>query len=156
MEIPAPQPPPVVAPVQAAPPPPVVPTMQMPPSDEPPAKRPRGEEHLLPEADFMTHYGHAGPVTFHVVCPQSASTAPGASSEWRLNGQTVALTLPLTDSVSVIKARLHEETGMAPGKQKLQLMESIFLKDANTLAYYNIRPGTIITLQVKERGGRKK
>jgi len=44
---------------------------------------------------------------------------------------------------------------MPPGKQKLQL-DAIFLKDANTLAYYNVRPGTIVTLQVKERGGRKK
>ncbi len=44
---------------------------------------------------------------------------------------------------------------MPPGKQKLQL-DSIFLKDANSLAYYNVRPGTVISLLVKERGGRKK
>ncbi len=44
---------------------------------------------------------------------------------------------------------------MPPGKMKLQL-DSIFLKDANSLAYYNFRPGMVIGLQVKERGGRKK
>ena len=51
--------------------------------------------------------------------------------------------------------RLHEETGMPPGKQKLQL-EALFLKDANSLAYYNVRPGSVVMLQIKERGGRKK
>lgn len=32
----------------------------------------------------------------------------------------------------------------------------MFFKDSNTLAYYNITPGAVIQLQVKERGGRKK
>jgi hypothetical protein len=40
--------------------------------------------------------------------------------EWRLKGQLLTLTLPLSDTVSVIKAKIHEETGMPPGKQKLQ------------------------------------
>ncbi len=135
------------APAPAPPPPPVAPV-----PDEPPAKRPRGEDHLLPEPEFLAQYSHLGPVAFHVVCPGAAGSG---SSDWKLHGQTVALSLPLSDTVSVIKARLHEETGMPPGKQKLQL-ESIFLKDANSLAYYNIRQGAVLSLQVKERGGRKK
>lgn len=32
----------------------------------------------------------------------------------------------------------------------------MFFKDSNTLAYYNILPGVVLQLQVKERGGRKK
>ena len=67
----------------------------------------------------------------------------------------LAVTLPLSDPISALKARLHDETGMQAGKQKLQ-MENIFFKDSNTLAYYNIYPNTIVHLQVKERGGRKK
>ena len=54
-----------------------------------------------------------------------------------------------------IPSRLHDETGMQAGKQKLQ-MENIFFKDSNSLAYYNIYPGNVVQLQVKERGGRKK
>ena len=50
------------------------------------------------------------------------------------------LTLPLQDMVSVIKARLNDELGMPPGKQKLQI-ENIFLKDSNSLAFYNLTPG---------------
>ena len=29
-------------------------------------------------------------------------------------------------------------------------------QDANSLAYYNLLPGTVLNLQLKERGGRKK
>jgi len=75
--------------------------------------------------------------------------------EWRLNGQMIAIVLPLTDSVAVVKSRVHDETGMPPGKQKL-LFDGLFLKDSNSLAFYNVTPGSVFQLQVKERGGRKK
>jgi splicing factor 3A subunit 1 len=41
-------------------------------------------------------------------------------AEWKLNGQALTITLQITDSVSTMKARIHEQTGMPPGKQKLQ------------------------------------
>ncbi|KOB76764.1 putative spliceosome associated protein [Operophtera brumata] len=37
-----------------------------------------------------------------------------------------------------------------------QIHKGLFFKDTNTLAYYNVPPGALIQLQVKERGGRKK
>lgn len=40
--------------------------------------------------------------------------------EWTLNGQILNITLPLQETVSVIKTKIHELTGMPPGKQKLQ------------------------------------
>jgi hypothetical protein len=61
-------------------------------------------------------------------------------SEWKLNGQTITMTLPLHDTVAVIKTKLNDELGMPPGKQKLQI-ENIFLKDSNSLGFYNITPG---------------
>jgi len=36
------------------------------------------------------------------------------------------------------------------------LFQGLFFKDSNSLAYYNIMPGTVLNLQLKERGGRKK
>jgi len=57
-----------------------------------------------------------GPVTFRVQVPNFLD-----KSEWRLNGQTFNVTLPLTDSVSVLKAKIFDDTGMQAGKQKLQL-----------------------------------
>jgi splicing factor 3A subunit 1 len=124
--------------------------------DEPAFKRMRaggapptgGEEFLIPEAEFLAT--NANPVSFSVMCPNITD-----KSEWRLNGQVIPMTLPLQDTLTVVKARLHEATGMPPGKQKLQL-DTLFLKDANSLAYYNVRHGATISLQIKERGGRKK
>merc|ERR1712029_1252196 len=118
------------------------------PMEEPPSKRARGEDNLMPEADFLAR--NVSPVTFRILVP-SASDKP----EWKLNGQMLAVTLPLSDPISAMKAKIHEETGMPPGKQKLQ-MENIFFKDSNTLAFYNIYPNTVVHLQIKERGGRKK
>lgn len=40
--------------------------------------------------------------------------------EWNLNGQMLNITLPLQETVAVIKTKIHELTGMPPGKQKLQ------------------------------------
>ena len=134
----------ILPPAAPAAPPPPPPSM-----DEPPSKKSRGEDHLIPEGDFMAHY--PGSVTFSVVCPN----VPNEKAEWKLHGQTVHMTFQVADPVSQIKARLVEETGMPVGKQKLQI-DSLFLKDVNSLAYYNIRPGTVVALQVKERGGRKK
>jgi splicing factor 3A subunit 1 len=126
--------------------------MRPPPSsdqdDEPSAKKAKTEEQLVPENVFLSQ--HPGPVTFRVLVPNVTD-----KSEWKLNGQTFSITLPMTDSVSVIKAKVFDVTGMQAGKQKLQL-EGMFLKDSNTLAFYNITPMSVVQLQLKERGGRKK
>lgn len=41
-------------------------------------------------------------------------------AEWKLNGQTLNITLQVSDTVATMKALIHEQTGMPPGKQKLQ------------------------------------
>lgn len=116
--------------------------------DEPPSKRSRTEDQLIPEHDFLAQ--NKGPVTFQVQVPNMMD-----KSEWKLGGQSFTITLPLTDTVSVIKAKMFDELGMPAGKQKLQL-DGMFMKDSNTLAYYNFLPMSVVQLQVKERGGRKK
>lgn len=136
--VPAPQPPP----------PPAGMGVDKEEEDGPPTKKARTEESLVPEAEWARR--HPGPIKFKVQVPV-VSDKP----EWKLNGQTLHLALPLTDPVSVVKARIHDETGLAPGKQKLA-RDGLFFKDALTLAYYNIGVGTVIQLQLKERGGRKK
>ena len=114
----------------------------------PPTKKARTEESLVHEQEWCRR--HPGPIKFRVQVPVMAD-----KPEWKLGGQTLTLALPLTDPVSVVKARIHDETGLAPGKQKL-VRDGMFYKDAMSLAYYNIGPGTTIQLQLKERGGRKK
>lgn len=128
--------------------PPLPPERPPPAEEEPPSKKSKTEEALIPEAEFLQR--NRGPVTVRVQVPGAAEKA-----EWKLNGQTLTLTLPLTDTISVLKAKLHEELGMPPGKQKLQY-EGMFVKDSNSLAFYNLGQNATIVLQVKERGGRKK
>ncbi|XP_076067549.1 splicing factor 3a subunit 1 [Oratosquilla oratoria] len=116
--------------------------------DGPAAKRPRTEDSLVPEQEWARRF--QGAIKFNVGVPVVAD-----KPEWRLSGQTLTLTLPITDPISVVKARIHDETGLPPGKQKL-VRDGLFFKDSNTLAFYNITPGSVIQLQLKERGGRKK
>ncbi|XP_067668846.1 splicing factor 3A subunit 1-like [Haliotis asinina] len=116
--------------------------------DEPPSKKQKTEDNLMPEEEFLKK--NKGPVTIKVAVPNVPD-----KPEWKLKGQKLDFTLPLTDSVSVIKAKLHESLGMPAGKQKLQY-EGIFIKDSNTLAFYNFLNGATVSLALKERGGRKK
>ncbi|XP_078679823.1 splicing factor 3A subunit 1-like [Branchiostoma floridae x Branchiostoma belcheri] len=137
-----PAPPPV-----PAPPRPIIPE-RPPATEEPAAKKQKTEDTLVSEEEFLKR--NKGPVTFKVIVPKMDD-----KSEWNLNGQTLTFTLPVTDTVSVIKAKIHEALAMPAGKQKLQY-EGIFIKDSNTLAFYNMTHGATIQLALKERGGRKK
>ncbi|KAH8358514.1 hypothetical protein KR093_000496 [Drosophila rubida] len=131
-------------PPQISPAPPVeIMTME----DEPPTKKMRSEDNLIPEAEFISL--HKSPVTIQVQVPNTDK------SEWKLNGQMIAVTLALTDPIANLKAKLQDETGMPPAKQKI-FYEGMFFKDNNTMAFYNLLSGTTVHLQVKERGGRKK
>ncbi|XP_053725582.1 splicing factor 3A subunit 1 [Synchiropus splendidus] len=153
----APRPPPMVVPAAFVPAPPVPqpPSAPMPPphpaslhDDEPMSKKMKTEENLIPEEEFLRR--NKGPVAVKVQVPNMQD-----KSEWKLTGQVLNFTVPLTDQVSVIKVKIHEATGMPAGKQKLQY-EGIFIKDSNSLAYYNMNNGSVIHLALKERGGRKK
>ncbi|XP_030370619.1 splicing factor 3A subunit 1 [Scaptodrosophila lebanonensis] len=136
--------PPGGGPPQIAPAPPVADMMM---EDEPPTKKMRSEDNLMPEAEFIAT--HKSPVTIQVQVPNADK------SEWKLNGQMIAVTLALTDPIANLKAKLQDETGMPPAKQKI-FYEGMFFKDNNTMGFYNLLNGTTVHLQVKERGGRKK
>ncbi|KAJ8379484.1 hypothetical protein SKAU_G00002620 [Synaphobranchus kaupii] len=156
----APRPPPMVVPAAFVPAPPVpqqpssapvpMPPAHPPPphDDEPSSKKMKTEDNLMPEEEFLRR--NKGPVAVKVQVPNMQD-----KTEWKLNGQVLNFSVPLTDQVSVIKVKIHEATGMPAGKQKLQY-EGIFIKDSNSLAYYNMNNGSIIHLALKERGGRKK
>lgn len=156
----APRPPPLMTPAMSPfmpTPPPIQPPMPATiglkhpaskPEEEPQAKKLRTEDSLIPEQQFLTR--NKGPVQLNIVVPMMTEKA-----EWKLNGQTLNITLQISDTVATMKALIHEQTGMPPGKQKLQY-EGMFFKDNNTLAYYNLTSGNAINLLPKERGGRKK
>ncbi|KAM9173315.1 LOW QUALITY PROTEIN: splicing factor 3A subunit 1-like [Pangshura tecta] len=152
-----PRPPPMIVPTAFVPAPPVAPVPAPAPirphppppmEDEPVSKKPKSEDSLMPEEEFLRR--NKGPVTVNVQVPNMQD-----KTEWKPNGQVLVFTLPLSDQVSVIKVKIHEATGMPARKQKLQY-EGIFIKDSNSLAYYNMISGSVIHSALKGRGGRKK
>lgn len=119
------------------------------PEDESPAsKKLKTEDALIPEQEFLKQ--SPATITIRVAVPHVAD-----KSEWNLTGQSLSMTLSVTDTMSTVKTKIQESVGMPPGKQKLQY-EGMFVKDTNSLAFYNMVNGSVIQLQLKERGGRKK
>lgn len=129
-------------------PPPPAPLDDLDELGEPANKKQRTEDSLIPEEEFLA--SHSGTLSLNISVPNMPE-----KPELNLNGQTLSVTLNLTDMVSVIKSKINEQLGLAPGKQKLQY-EGIFIKDSNTLAFYNMLEGSLIQLALKERGGKKK
>ena len=107
--------------------------------EEPPRKRAKTKDTLVPEKN-------RGSVTLKVVVPVVED-----KPEWKLKGQTLQMSVSSTDTVKTLKTKIMKEVGMPQGKQKL-LHKDVFLKDENTLAFYNIMQGT--KLELKERSGR--
>ena len=117
--------------------------------DGPPAKKQKTEADLIPEAVFLQSCTSPS-VTVRVSVPVDYS-----KPEWNLKGQTLKITLPYKDFVSVIKEKVFEQIALPAGKQKL-VFDGMFIKDSNTLAFYNVPNDALVGLQLKERGGRKK
>lgn len=91
-----------------------------------------------------------GPVTIQVQVP-NVSDKP----EWKLSGQTLSITIGLSDTIQKLKQSVQVETEMPPAKQKIS-HDGMFFKDSNSVAFYNLLTGATVHLQIKERGGRKK
>ncbi|CDF36505.1 Splicing factor 3A subunit 1, SF3-A [Chondrus crispus] len=79
-----------------------------------------------------------------------------SNKEWKLQGQEMELKAPLKKMVSNLKKVIEKWTKLPAKKQKLHMEGAGFLKDKMTLAFYNVSNETTITLEVKERGGRKR
>lgn len=118
--------------------------------EEPANKRQKTEDQLIPEADFLAAHEAKGPVKFNIQIPNMPD-----KPEWNLKGQLIPFSMPLADLVSSIKNKLAEYLNMPIAKQKLQY-DGMFIKDTNSLAFYNLPQESVIYLQLKERGGRKK
>ncbi|GJQ93668.1 probable splicing factor 3A subunit 1 [Tanacetum coccineum] len=61
----------------------------------------------------------------------------------------------LSETVGTLKEKIEREIELAANKQKLS-GKAGFLKDNLSLAYYNVGAGELLTLSLRERGGRKR
>ena len=76
--------------------------------------------------------------------------------EWKLNGNTLGAHFTVTTTVMDVKAYLSKHLGGLPvKKQKLQSTTGRWLKDKDTLAFYNVGAGALLKLGLKERGRKK-
>ncbi|KAK3163501.1 hypothetical protein QOZ80_1AG0004520 [Eleusine coracana subsp. coracana] len=120
---------------------------QPPPPDEPEPKRQKSDDaSLIPVEQFLAQ--HPGPARISVSVPNL--------DEGNLKGQVLEIPVQsLLDTVGSLKEQIAGELQLPANKQKLSVRTS-FLKDNLSLAYYNVGPGVVINLTLRERGGRKK
>ena len=136
----------------AAPPPPPPPMAPPPPPAEPEPKRPKVDPRtgLMSEADFSDTLGGDKTVSVSVKCPLDDS-----NPAWQLLGQTVVVDVDCGDSIKALKTKLRDALGGMPeNKQQLKHSRLGFLKDALSLAHFNVSSGTLLDLVVRARGRR--
>ncbi|XP_065867612.1 probable splicing factor 3A subunit 1 [Euphorbia lathyris] len=129
-------------------PPPPPPEDAPPPlPDEPEPKRQRLDDSMLiPEDQFLAQ--HPGPVCITISVPNV--------DEGNLKGQVLEITVQsLSETVGSLKEKIAGEIQLPANKQKLS-GKAGFLKDNMTLAYYNFGTGEMLSLSLRERGGRKR
>ncbi|CAL9217354.1 unnamed protein product [Arabidopsis halleri] len=112
--------------------------------EEPEPKRQKFDESaaLVPEDQFLAQ--HPGLAIIRVT---------------KLNvddGQVIEIIVQsLSENVGSFKEKIAGEMQIPANKQKLS-GKSGFLKDNMSLAHYNVGSGEILTLSLRERGGRKR
>lgn len=78
------------------------------------------------------------------------------TDEGNLKGQILEITIEsLSESVSSLKEKIAGEIQLPANKQKLS-GKAGFFKDNLSLAYYNVAGGEMLSLSLRERGGRKR
>lgn len=106
---------------------------------------------------FALHKCHSLTRWGVLTCVQVRVLCPDVEDNEALNGQILEVEVSsLTDSVGDIKARLADVLKLAANKQRISRDGVGVLRDENTLAFYNVGPETMLSLAVRERGGRKK
>eukprot|EP00127_Corallochytrium_limacisporum_P003298 Clim_evm147s147 gene=Clim_evmTU147s147 len=105
---------------------------------------------LTPEAHWLEL--HPGPFVVSLVMP---NLSEDDKRGWQCKGQTIKSTFAGTDTFAKVKDVIFAETHMPHTKQKIQV-NGVFTKDAQSLAAVNVKEDTVMSVTVKERGGRKK
>jgi len=103
---------------------------------------------LVSEAEWLQK--HPGSVKVRVQVPSDSGY-----SNWNFNGQQVTTSLDPTATVRDLKQSLSSQLGGMPAnKQQLKHPAYGFMKDAKTLAHYNISSINVLKLVPRKRGRR--
>ncbi|RUS25187.1 splicing factor 3A subunit 1-like protein [Jimgerdemannia flammicorona] len=142
----------LLSPIAAVVPPPGVEKVSRPlPDDEmddaPGPKKAKNEGGLIPEEEWKKLI--MSTISIQIQTPPMAD-----KPEWGCDGQLVTIAeLDLRTFVSTLKDRIQTQIGMPAARQKLTLPDSnTVMKNTASLAYYNLREGSVVVLGLKERG----
>ena len=123
--------------------------------DQPhPAKRARiegvGGLALISEAEFAA--AHPGLIRLFISIPQDESS----TREWKLDGQTIALEADVMCTIKQLKSQISMQLGNIP-PNKFQLKAPVigFVKDTLSIAHYNFDHDFVLSLHLRQRGGRR-
>lgn len=131
-------------------------------AEQPPAKKAHVEKvvvELVPEEVFLRENGGVGTtVEVTIVMPPAAAADAGKRAEYKRLGEIFSVHCTLGSTVGQVKNMVRDETNIPVNKQKLSVEGIGVLKDANTLAFYNVLSdrNSKMTFKFKERGGKKK
>jgi splicing factor 3A subunit 1 len=114
----------------------------------PPPAAAQLESAFVPEAEFAARYPH--PITIRIQVPNDPS-----ASEWNLQGQVVDLSVNVTATIKEVKEMLSAHIGGMPANRQQLKHAAGFLKDASTLAAYNIGDHAFVEMLGRSRGGRR-
>ena len=112
---------------------------------------------LVTEETFLKENGGgATSANISVVMPPAADA--NKKAEYKRLGEVLKLSCTLSGTICDIKNMIREETNIPVNKQKLSIEGIGVLKDAYTLAFYNVSSvqNSKMTMKFKERGGKKK
>ncbi len=116
-----------------------------------PPPPPPTENQILSESDFIATLANPENLPICVQVPHDPSNA-----DWNFNGQIVDVSIAAAAKIKAVKEALTPQLGNMPtNKMQLKHPTAGFLKDAFSLAHYNIGPMTTLELVPKTRGGRK-
>uniref|UniRef100_A0AC35TH99 Splicing factor 3A subunit 1 n=1 Tax=Rhabditophanes sp. KR3021 TaxID=114890 RepID=A0AC35TH99_9BILA len=110
-----------------------------------PSKKAKLEPEYVPEEEFLK----TSPPEIQIVIEVPIDE----NGEAKMN--VIQLSAEVRGSVSDVKTKIASQLNMVPSKLKLS-QDGNFLKDNQSVASYNLRNGTVLSLSFKERGGKKK
>uniref|UniRef100_A0A0N4ZKE7 Splicing factor 3A subunit 1 n=1 Tax=Parastrongyloides trichosuri TaxID=131310 RepID=A0A0N4ZKE7_PARTI len=111
----------------------------------PQVKKTKIDNDLIPEEEFLK----ISPPTIEI------SIDIPNMEEINLRGQILHVSMDIKNSVGDLKSKISTSINIPTSKIKLS-QEGIFLKDAQSIAAYNLKSGSFLNLSLKERGGKKK
>jgi hypothetical protein len=102
---------------------------------------------VVPADEFASRYPSPVEIIVHIPSDNSAT--------WELRGQSLSVSINVTQSVKELKDCIGVLIGGMPSNKQQLKSPNGFLKDKDTLAALNIGEDATLELSVRSRGGKR-